>query len=424
MAGAKNVWIWLMFLYFAEGLPNVMVSNASVAFYTTMGMSLPEMARLTSLLYLPWALKAFWSPAVEALGTRRSWILLCISAFSFAFLLLSIVPFSSNWALLSAALFWIIGFSSATFDIAADGFYMCALDEKRQAFFVGIRNSFYRLAVLFAQGALLVFAGYAARKLGGVREGWSAAFGLCAATSILCAVMLFVFLPRPDSDKKSTAKSAREFFAETMAAFSSFFARRGIFYILFFILFYRFAESQLVKMVQPFLLAPRSDGGLGLSLESVGLVYGVAAPIALFGGGILGGIAISKKSLKGMLWTMALFMNVPNIVYVYLAFAQPQNIFITAAAIVVEQFGYGFGFAGYMMFLIFASRGAHKTSHYAICTAFMALGLMLPGAISGDIYAYLGGYGKFFLWVLVGTLVSFIATAAAYKSFGTSDFAK
>ena len=422
--GAKNVWIWLMFLYFAEGLPNVIVSNASVAFYTTMGMSLPEMARLTSLLYLPWALKALWSPAVEALGTRRGWILFCISSFSLAFLLLAFAPFTSNWALVSAGLFWIVGFSSATFDIAADGFYMCALDEKSQAFFVGIRNSFYRLAVLFAQGGLLVFAGYAAREFGGVRAGWALAFGLCALTSFVCAAILFAFLPKPDSDRKAEPKSAGEFLSETAGAFSSFFARRGIFYILFFILFYRFAESQLVKIVQPFLLAARADGGLELSLESVGLVYGVAAPIALFGGGILGGIAISRKSLKSMLWTMALFMNVPNIVYVYLAFAQPQSIFIISAAVVVEQFGYGFGFAGYMMYLIFASRGGHKTSHYAICTAFMALGLMLPGAISGDMQAYLGGYVNFFLWVLAGTLVSFLATAAAYKSFGNSDFAK
>ncbi len=417
MAKEKHIgtWAWISMLYFVEGLPNALVASFAVLFYKDMGLSNEETAKITSVLYLPWVFKALWSPLVECLSTRRAWVFWCSAVFSGCFILMSLAAVSSLWVFLTCALFMLIGICSATYDIAADGFYMTALDAREQAFFVGIRNSFYRLAVLFAQGALLVFAGFAIKYFDSTPLGWSAAFALCGAVSVFAFAWLKIFLPKAAQDKSANPKDARELFADFFSAFASFFRRPMILGTLFFILFYRFSEAQLSKMVQPFLKDPRELGGLGLAVEDIGLVYGITAPVTLLLGGIIGGVLISRTSLRRCIWPMALAINIPNLVYLYMAYAMPQSLLEIGALIAVEQFGYGLGFAGYMMYLIHVADGRHKTSHYAICTAFMAMGLVLPGYVSGQIQASLGYLG-FFQWVMLATLVSFVATWFAYRT--------
>lgn len=407
-----GAWSWIPCLYFLEGLPNTVVMTVSVLFYTSLGMSATSVAALTSALYLPWVIKPFWSPLVDTVSTKRKWILACALAFALAFFALSLSPFSENWAMLSIAGFWFLGISSATFDIAADGFYMLALSTQNQAFFVGIRNSFYRLSMIFGNGGLLYIAGFAGGKFGGEKWGWATAFFVCAIVSLIGFFWFSKFLPSPENLAAARkSPSLNEFFA----CFKKFFLRRGILLMMCYILFYRFAESQLCKIMPIFLKAEISEGGLGLSLETIGVIHGVVAPIALFGGGILGGFLISKFGLEKCIVPMAFAMNLPNLLYLFLAVYLPQNLFFIGGCVFAEQFGYGLGFSSYMMYLIFASKGEFKTAFYAICTGFMALGLQLPGAVSGYLKDSFGFVG-FFEIAMLATLVSFFATFCALKT--------
>lgn len=407
-----KAWSWLPCLYFLEGLPNAVVMTVSVLFYTSLGMGATAAAALTSALYLPWAAKPFWSPIVDAVSTKRRWILTCLLAFALAFSALAFSPLAENWVLLSIAGFWFLGFSSATFDIAADGFYMIALSQSNQAFFVGIRNSFYRLSMIFGGGGLLCVAGFAGGKLGSEKWGWTAAFFVCAALSLTGFFFFSKFLPNPErlaGVRKSV--SIKEFFE----CFKKFFDRRGIVLMMCYILFYRFAESQICKIMPIFLKSEISEGGLGLSLETIGVIQGANAPIALLCGGILGGFLISRFGLERCILPMAFAMNLPNLLYLFLALYLPQNLFLIGGCVFAEQFGYGLGFSSYMMYLIFASKGEFKTAFYAICTGFMALGLQLPGAISGYLKDCFG-FAGFFGIAMLATLVSFAATFCALKT--------
>lgn len=416
----NKAWGWLPSLYFLEGLPNTVVMTVSVLFYTTLGMSATASAALTSALYLPWAIKPFWSPLVDTVSTKRKWILMCTLAFVLSFLALGFSPFVENWVLLSIAGFWFLGISSATFDIAADGFYMLALSQSNQAFFVGIRNSFYRLSMIFGNGGLLYIAGIVGGKFGNEKLGWSVAFFVCATISLIGFFYFSKFLPTPENTsvaKKTT--SLNEFFA----CFKKFFDRQGIVLMMSYILLYRFAESQLCKMLPVFMKAEVADGGLGLSLETIGVIQGVNAPLALLGGGILGGFLISKFGLKKSILPMSLAMNLPNLLYLLLAIFLPKNLFVIGSCVFVEQFGYGLGFSSYMMYLIFASKGEFKTAFYAICTGFMALGLQLPSALSGYVKDCLGFVG-FFEFAMLATLVSFIVTFLALKTLNDEILSK
>lgn len=415
MQKTRSHWAWVPPLYFIEGLPNAVVASLSVGYYMSMGVGNAQAAMLTSGLYLPWFLKGLWGPFVDSVSSKRRWILLCSAVFAACFAGLAAAGFMPRWIAASALMFWTLGFASATFDIAADGFYMLALDEKSQSFFVGIRNAFYRAAVLFGQGATLVIAGVFRDFFDSPAGGWAVAFLLCAAIAAMSAAYFSAALPKPASDAPRAAPSARGIFTDMRAAFAEFFARKGIVSILAFVLFYRFAEAQLLKIVQPFLYHGRELGGLGLPLESIGLVYGSAAPAALLCGGILGGILISKTGLKKALFPMAVAMNAPNAIYVYMARALPESLPEIAALICFEQFGYGFGFAGYMVYLMRASDGKNRTSAYAIYTSFMALGIMAPGFFSGAVQEFLG-YAGFFEWVLLCTLVSFLVTYLAFRT--------
>ena len=252
-ANNDKAWFWLPSLYFLEGLPNVVVMSFSVLFYTSMGLSAAATAALTSALYLPWMVKPLWSPIVDSVSTKRMWILGCAAAFVLAFLSLAISPFVSKWILLSISGFWFLGAASATFDIASDGFYMLSLSERRQAFFVGIRNSFYRLAMIFGSGGLFFIAGFAGRSLGSERAGWSCAFLACAAISLICLLWFSFALPKVEKKRALPAAQSVKF----LDCFVKFFARKHIFLMLFYILFYRFAESQICKILPIFMKAGR-----------------------------------------------------------------------------------------------------------------------------------------------------------------------
>jgi PAT family beta-lactamase induction signal transducer AmpG len=301
-----------------------------------------------------------------------------------------------------------MAFSSATHDIAADGFYMLGLRQQQQAAFVGVRSTFYRLAMIAGQGGLLYLAGQLTDKLGDPHVAWSIVFFILAALFAALFVYHFFMLPKPATDVR--AKAGSDLFREFFATFAAFFRKDGIVVILGFLLLFRLGEAQLLKLAVPFLLDPASKGGLGLTTSEVGLVYGTIGVIALTMGGLLGGVVISRHGLKCCLWPMAFAVHVPDLVFVYLSSALPENIYLISAAMAAEQFGYGFGFTSYMLYMIMVADGEHKTAHYAICTGFMALGMMLPQMASGWIQQMLG-YQHFFLWVCLATIPAFAMTA-------------
>jgi len=415
----RNPWTWIPTLYFAEGLPYVVVMSASVAMFKLLGISNSDIAFYTSWLYLPWVIKPLWSPLVDMFKRKRWWIVTMQLVIGCALAAIGLSLPGPDFFRYSLIFLWLMAFSSATHDIAADGFYMIALSEKNQSFFVGIRNTFYRLASVTGQGLIVVLAGFLARPtmLGDKQQAWAITFGVLAIVFLAIAFYHSRMLPCPDSD--ITVRDSENPFKAFLDTFVSFFKKPGILAALAFMLLFRLAEAQLVKMASPFLLDAREAGGLALSAETYGIIYGTIGVIALTIGGILGGILISRKGLKFWLWPMVLSINLPNIVYIYMAYAQPGSLWIIGSCVTIEQFGYGFGYTAYMLYLIMFSNGSHKTAHYAICTGIMALGMMIPGMFSGDIQEAVG-YGSFFIWVLVCTIPSFIAAGflSIPKEFG------
>jgi PAT family beta-lactamase induction signal transducer AmpG len=403
-----RTWSWVPSLYFSQAVPYVAVVALSVPMYKKLGVSNADLAFYTSWLYLPWVIKPLWSPFVDRYRTKRGWVvaLQFFMGAGLAAVALTVPgPDFFRWTL---AVFWLLAFASATHDIAADGFYLLALPPHQQAAFVGVRSTFYRLANIAGQGGLVYLAGRLEETTGDVRLAWAWVFVPPAAVFVLAAVYHHLVLPRPAGDGPVVDRLNPA--VDWLAAFASFFRKKEIGLILTFVLLYRLGEAQLVKLVQPFLLDARSDGGLGLSTSEVGVVYGTYGIIALTLGGLLGGWMISRHGLKRMLWPMLAAMHAPNLAYVWLAYTQPMDPLLISAAVVIEQVGYGFGFTAFMVYLMMIADGAHKTAHYAIGTGFMALGMMLPGMISGDIQERLG-YPHFFVWVCIATLPSILATA-------------
>ncbi|MBK8321179.1 MAG: MFS transporter [Betaproteobacteria bacterium] len=379
----------------------------SVILYKNLGVSNAEIALYTSWLYLPWVVKPLWSPIVDLLGTKRAWVVVLQFFVGAALALVALTLPVDRFFQLSLAVFWLMAFASATHDIAADGFYLLALAEKDQAAFVGVRSAFYRAAMIAGQGGLVFVAGQLTELTGDVRFAWQVVFGVMAAFFVLLFAWHRTVLPRPAADGPVPATGFAAGFVET---FASFFAKKDILLVLAFLLTFRLGEAQGLKLITPFLLDPRPAGGLALTTSQVGLVYGTFGVLALTVGGILGGLAISRHGLRRWLWPMVLAVHVPNLAFVWLAHAQPGEPALVAAVIALEQFGYGFGFAAYLMYMISVADGPHKTAHYAICTGFMALGMMLPGMASGWIQEGLG-YPDFFLWVCACTLPSIAVTA-------------
>ena len=403
----RNSWAWIPSLYLAEGLPYVTVMTVAVILYKDLGISNTAIAYYTSWLYLPWVIKPLWSPMVDLLRTRRWWIWTMQLAVGAGLAGVALTIPTTHFFQYTLGFFWLLGFSSATHDIAADGFYMLANPERTQAAFSGVRNTFYRVANITGQGLLVMLAGTIQERMGNLTFAWSVTFGTLAGLLVGLGIYHWLALPQPASDRAGSVRDAAHFVKEFLATFAAFFRKPGRVSLLLFLLLYRFAEAQLVKMVAPFLLDARAVGGLGLTTKEVGLVYGTIGVIALMGGGVLGGFLISRRGLKFWLWPMVFAMHLPDAVFVWLAYAQPGNLALISAGVAVEQFGYGFGFAAYMLYMIYAARGEHRTAHYAICTGFMALGMMLPGMWSGWLQTAIG-YEHFFLWVLLATIPSFL----------------
>lgn len=409
----RSPWAWIPSLYFAEGLPYVVVMTVAVIMYKRLDISNTDIALYTSWLYLPWVIKPFWSPFVDIIKSKRWWIISMQLLIGAALAGVAFTIPTTNFFQASLAFLWLLAFSSATHDIAADGFYMHALDENKQAFFIGIRSTFYRIAMLTGQGLLIILAGYFEKtKLLGESEtniplAWSFTFIIITICFLIIALYHKFALPKPHNDEDRGMNKVSDILNDFRETFSSFFAKKDIWKILGLLMVYRLGESQLVKMASPFLLDNRELGGLALSTSEVGIIYGTIGVISLTVGGILGGYLASRNGLKHWMWWMVLAINLPNLVYVYLSQSLPDSFFLISASVAVEQFGYGFGFTAYMLYQIYVSEGKHKTAHFAFCTGFMALGMMLPGMISGWIQEMIG-YQNFFIWVIICTIPSFI----------------
>lgn len=599
-AAHRNPWSWIPSLYFAEGVPYVVIMTVSVIMFKRLGLSNTDIALYTSWLYLPWVIKPLWSPVVDILKTKRFWIVTMQLVIGLGFLGIAAAIPLPHFLLYTLVVLWILAFASATHDIAADGFYMLGLGEAQQAWFVGIRSTFYRFAMITGQGLLVILAGYIEghsgleavtvpvqagpgiaevqmmhpESLPGLPPGgglrllcqpevltirttlqpkaridsllhmahvWNLAHGFYpaeraagvspaggpswwtrsvsgplaewlrghfgqsrqaaalgeakagnvgalyfrlsqppaagkevivsfgresgdksinliegsrlvftdrnwdrpavaliqldpklqnAVTSqyvaragniplswsitfvVLGVLFLFFFLyhrfvlPRPAAD---VGVQVDNFFRQFFNTFVSFFRRKHIGAILAFLLLYRFGEAQLVKLIHPFMLDSRELGGLGMTTGEVGLVYGTIGIIALTVGGLLGGFVVPRRGLKFWLFPMLLIIHLPDLAFIYLSQAQPDNLWIVSCFVALEQFGYGFGFTAYMLYMIYvAGEGEHKTAHYAICTGLMALGMMVPGMFSGWLQDIIG-YRHFFIWVVFATIPSFIA---------------
>ncbi len=317
---------------------------------------------------------------------------------------------TSHFFQATLAVFWLMAFSSATHDIAADGYYMLALSLERQAAFVGVRSVCWRLAMIASQGGLVVLAGWLQERHGNATTAWAMVFGLLGASFIALATYHAWALPHPQvEDEASPSRRATP--GAMLSVFVAYFQRPDIARMLAFLLLYRLAEAQLLKLVVPFLLDERGVGGLGLSTQQVGVAYGTVGVVALTAGGLLGGWVIARGGLARMLWPLMWCMHLPNLIFVGLAWWQPQQLWLVSAGIAVEQFGYGFGFTAYLVYLLRVADGPHRVAHYAIGTGVMALGMMLPGMVAGWVQSQLG-YVGFFAWVCLATVPSFIAAAA------------
>lgn len=596
----RSPWGWVPTLYFAQGLPYVAVMTISVIMYKRLGISNTDIALYTSWLYLPWVIKPFWSPFVDLLKTKRWWVIAMQMLVGAGLAGIAFTLPAPHFFQITLAIFWLVAFSSATHDIAADGFYMLALDSHRQAMYVGIRSTFYRVATIAGQGLLVILAGWLESSTGltpltldvqagpqyasetalpstlhttdtgkmhftatpavleisteadparvdsvnawvtrqniangfavaaptasaattatgsnapslnrferfirgtfgekreashhplsgnigvvkvclsqkpapgetvvlntvfqrgdrsifitqGERlefteanwdkpayiaiqtdpklrqastasfEGtsgqialaWSITFFVLAGFFIAIGLYHKYILPRPATDRAVCRATASNIFREFLATFVSFFRKKQIGIALLFMLLYRLPEAQLVKLINPFLLDPREMGGLGLTTGQVGLVYGTIGILGLTLGGIIGGIVAAKGGLRRWLWPMAWSISLTCATFVYLSYVQPDSLWIINLCVFIEQFGYGFGFTAYMLYLIYFSEGEHSTAHYAICTAFMALGMMLPGMAAGWLQELIG-YKHFFNWVMI-CCVATIAVCAFLK---------
>ena len=406
----RTPWAWVPTLYFAEGVPYVTVMTISLIMYKRLGLSNTDITLYTSWLYLPWVIKPLWSPFVDMLRSKRWWIVTMQVLIAAALGGVAFTIPGPWWLQGSLCFFWLMAFSSATHDIAADGFYMLGLDQHEQAYFVGIRSTFYRIATIFSSGLLVGLAGALQVLTRNIRYSWSLVFYLMAGLFIGLWLYHHWILPKPTEDGEKSKKTAGEIITEFKQTVVTFFQKPQVWAGICFMLFYRMPEGLLAKVSALFLVDAPHNGGLGLSDGEYGLVQGTVGVIGLTLGGILGGIAASRDGLKKWLWPMVMAITLPDVVYVYLSYVMPSNLLTINVCVFIEQFGYGFGFSAYMLYLIYYSQGDHKTSHYALCTAFMALSMMIPGMFAGALQEAVG-YQAFFLIVIAACSLTYIVTA-------------
>lgn len=397
-------WTWIPTLYFTEGLPYFAIVVLSTFMYKSLGLSNTEIAFYTAWFYLPWVIKPLWSPFVDIYRTKRFWVITMQLLLGAGLACVALSLNLDNYLTVTLVVFWLLAFSSATHDIAADGYYMQVLDKGQQSFFVGIRSTFYRIAMITGQGLIVIFAGKL-EKIYDVKTAWQ--YTMIFLSIILIAVAVYHAFILPKEQKVEKPLASKSPLTGYFEVFKSFFKKENVFLFIAFILFYRLGEAQLGKIAGLFMLDDRSAGGLGLSTEAVGFIYGTVGVLALVIGGILGGILVSMHGLKKWIWWMAIAINLPDLAYIYMAYQQPENNLVIQSLVAIEQFGYGFGFTAFMMYLIYIAEGHFKTAHYAIATGFMAMGMMIPGMFSGWIQDKLG-YPYFFIWVMIATIPAFL----------------
>lgn len=415
-------WAWVPTLYFAEGIPYFLVNTVSVMLFTRLGVPNSTMALFTGMLYLPWVIKPLWSPFVDVIRTKRWWIITMQVLLSLAFVGLTLSIPHPDASLIAAGetpvslfsvmlcLFWLTAFASATHDVAADGFYMLALEGRQQSLFVGIRSLFYRLASVFGQGGLIALAGRLEIRSGNIPLAWQLTLLTASVIFALITLWHLFALPRVENEPlKEGRQSGADILRSFARSFATFFTKKGILLALLFMLIYRLPEAFLVKMLPPFLVQDSAVGGLGISTASVGVIYGTIGVIALALGGILGGFYAARFGLKRSLIPMVLAITLPDALYLWLSMAQPDSLIWITVVIFIEQFGYGFGFTAYMLYLMHFAKGEYQTSHYALSTGFMALGMMLPGMAAGYIQEAVGYTGLFWL-VMACCLLSIAIT--------------
>ena len=414
-------WAWVPTLYFAEGLPYVAVMTVSLVLYKQLGLSNAEITFYTSWLYLPWVIKPLWSPFVDIIRTKRWWVITMQLLIGAALGGVAFTIPTSFWLQGTLCFFWLMAFASATHDIAADGFYMLGLDEHDQAWFVGIRSTFYRIATIFGQGLLVALAGNLQVLFRySIPYSWSLMFYGVAGIFIALWLWHSYAMPRVETtpspfttDTNSLPPHPSNLTKELLDVVKTFFSKfplRETVIALLFMLLYRMPEGLLAKVSALFLIDSHGAGGLGLSPQEYGLVQGTVGIVGLTLGGILGGMAAGRDGLKRWLWPMVCAITLPDIVYVYMSYALPESLGVVNVCVFFEQFGYGFGFTAYMLYLIYYSQGAYKTSHYALCTALMALSMMIPGLFAGALQEWVG-YRWFFIIVMLFCAVTFIVTA-------------
>lgn len=403
-------WRWIPTLYYAQGVPNAIITFAAQVLFLALGMNLVELTFWTGLLGLPWALKFLWAPLLDSFLTKKQWIVYTQLIIGLGFALLAfLLPFQlSTQGVL--ALFFLIGFISATCDIASDGFYIIGLNPTEQSFFSGIRNTFFRIANISIRGGLIMLAAYTEKTLHTTPTfAWSIALSIVAIFFVCISLYHAQVLIQDTAPKQ--LQSVKTICSQFKYAFKAFFEKKFIFSLLIFIFLYRFAEAQLGSLTTPFLLASHANGGLALTESELGLVYGACGVVFMLGGGILGGILIMRFGLGKMLWPMVFALNVPDLLYLILAYFQPSNFYLISSFVAIEQFGYGLGFASFMLILVYFadSSGTFRTTHYAFMSGLMIAATVLPSTYSGLIASHTG-YPLFFTWVIICTIPSFFAT--------------
>lgn len=414
MTKGKNTrpWSWVPTLYFAEGLPYAIVTTLTVVMYKRMGLSNADLAFYTSLMTIPWVIKPIWSPIVDIFSTKLRWIVAMQALIAVAMGCVAFTLPGPVWLSATVASFMVTAFLSSTHDISADGFYMLALTEKDQSLFVGIRTTFYRVAMLLGQGPLLIFADFLEGYYGHIPSAWATLFEILSGCFALLAIYHAWVLPRPTADVAHRATSLASVWREFGNSFTAFFRKPHILITLLFLLLYKLPEAQLQKLISPFLLDDTSAGGLGLTTAQVGYCYGTLGIIGLLAGGIFGGIVVANGGLRRWIIPMAWTLTASCATMVLLAYIPEPSLLTINICVVIEQLGYGFSTTAYILYCIHISSGRYATSHYAIATAFMSLGMMLPGMAAGAIEQIVG-YGPFFIWALLCCVATLAVSFAA-----------
>ena len=409
----RTPWAWIPTLYFAEGLPNVIVTTLALVMYMQLGLSDKELGLYTGWLSLPWVIKPLWSPFIDILRTKRWWVLIMQACIGVSLAGIAFTLPTPLWFQATMFFFFIMAFASASHDISADGYYMLELDEHDQAKYVGLRNTFYRLAVIFVNGAIVWLVGYLQHAHGmGVQASWVFVFyGLCG---LFIALWLYHTRMMPQVEtgehERKTARQVGHELGHMLVTFFTKFEWKATLFVMLFLLFYRFPEALLNTMTKTFLMRPLDEGGLGLTPEEYGLAQGTVGLIGLLLGGILGGILVSRDGMRRWLWPMVCAITLPDVVYIVLSYTLCSNLWVVSSCLFVEQFGYGLGFTVLTLYMLYYSQGKFQTAHYSICTGISYLGLMLPGMVSGYIKDWVG-YQTFFIIVMGCCVITFLVTA-------------